>query len=179
MNVFIGCSSSNDIDKIYRDSAIEVSGYLASHGYNLVVGGVNGTMGVIKDIFIRNNQGVMVMSVSRYNDVEDNTLSIYNHNTVSDRKYSLISNSNLIIFLPGGFGTIDEIFTAIESKRAGEHNNSIILVNINNYYADLIKQLDKIYKESFAKKDDSKLYIIVDSVEDAIRYIESRDSSDS
>lgn len=57
-------------------------------------------------------------------------------------------------------------------------------IKINIYfwtipYADLIKQLDKIYKESFAKKDDSKLYVIVDSVEDAIRYIESRDSSDS
>ena len=179
MNVFIGCSSSNDIDKIYRDSAIEISKYLASHGYNLVVGGVNGTMGVIKDIFIRNNQAVMVMSVSGYNEVEDNTLSVYNHNTVRDRKYSLISNSNLIIFMPGGFGTLDEIFTATESKRAHEHNSPIILVNINNYYYDLIKQLDKIYREGFAKRDDSKLYVIVDSVEEAIRYIESRDSSDS
>ena len=55
----------------------------------------------------------------------------------------------------------------------------IILVNINNYYDDLIKQLDKIYREGFAKRDDSKLYVIVDSVEDTIRYIESRDSSDS
>ena len=53
---------------------------------------------------------------------------------VEEHRLASSTISNLIIFLPGGFGTIDEIFTSIESKRANEHDNDIIIVNFNNYY---------------------------------------------
>lgn len=175
MNVFIGCSSNN-INKIYIDTIKSIANYLACNNYNLVVGGINGVMGIVKDIFIQNKMDVMVMSVNSYHEVDDDTLSVYNHNTVSDRKYSIISNSNLIILMPGGFGTIDEIFTAIESKRAREHDNPIIMVNINNYYDDLIRQLDKIFKEGFANESDRNLYYVANSVDEVINYIEGSDS---
>ena len=79
---------------------------------------------------------------------------------------------NLIIFLPGGLGTIDEIFTSIESKRANEHDNDIIIVNFNNYYDDLIKQLNKMYKEKFADSYNKELYYIADNIDEVISYIE-------
>lgn len=172
MNVFIGCSGNN-VDKIYIDNAKSLATYLAVNNYNLVVGGINGVMGIIKDIFVHNKMDVIVMSVYGYHEVDDNSLIIYNHNTVSDRKTALISNSNLIIFMPGGLGTIDEIFTSIESKRAGEHNNPIIIININNYYDNLVEQLDKMFNEGFVNMNDKKLYFVAKCMDDVINYIES------
>ena len=172
MNVFIGCSSRENIPSVYKNSACKLAEYLSSKDYNLIVGGIDGIMGSIKDIFLKNKKDVIIMSVIGYYDVEDTTLKVYHYNNVSDRKYSLINNSNLIILLPGGLGTIDEIFTSIESKRANEHDNDIIIVNFNNYYDDLIKQLNKMYKEKFADSYNKELYYIADNIDEVIPYIE-------
>lgn len=171
MNVFIGCSSRDNLDNIYKDSAIEMAEYLSNKSYNLVCGGIDGIMKVVGDVFIKNKMNSMIMTVEKYQNIiaSDN---VYNHNTVRDRKYSLINNSDLIIFLPGGLGTFDEIFTAIESKRAGEHRLPIIILNINNYYEGIIKQLDRMYQDNFASESDNRYYYIANNIEDCIKYIE-------
>lgn len=172
MNVFIGGSSRDNIDYIFVKEAKKLATYLANNNYNLVSGSISGLMSYVNDIFISNNMNNMIMTVYSYQDIDINKDNVYNHNTIGDRKYSLINNSNLIAFLPGGLGTFDEIFTTIESKRAKEHNLPIIIININNYYDDLINQLNKMYNNNLADKKDSNYYHIANSVDDAIKYIE-------
>ena len=53
MNVFIGCSSRDNINNIYKESAIELATYLSNNNYNLVCGGIDGTMKILNDIFIK------------------------------------------------------------------------------------------------------------------------------
>ena len=171
MNVFIGCSSRANLDKIYINSASKLAEYLSNKTYNLVCGGNEGIMKLIRDIFIKNEMNTIIMSVDKYQKISFNN-NVYNHDTIGERKYSLINNSDLIIFLPGGLGTIDEIFTSIESKRAKEHNLPIIILNIHNYYEGIIKQLNRMYKDNFANTSDNKFYYIANNVEDAIKYIE-------
>lgn len=147
--------------------------YLASNHYNLITGACSGLISFLQNIFDEYGMDVIIMEVSCYK--KDNyKYKFYNHNTIGDRKYAIIYNSDLLIFLPGGIGTLDEIFTAIESRRALEHNKDIIIINSFGYYNDLITMLDTMYKNNFASDEFKNLYYIFDSADEAIKYIDSR-----
>lgn len=170
MKVFIGCSSRDKIDRIYIEQARCLADYLAKNNYDLLTGGAVGVMQVVIDSFKKNKRDITVMVVDGYQEVLDKSLRLYHYKRVGDRKYALINNANLAIFLPGGIGTYDEIFTAIESKRAREHDLNIIIVNINGYYDGIIKQLDRMYQEKFADYNNN-LYYISNDIDSAIKYI--------
>lgn len=170
MNVFIAGSSRDNLDSIYYEEASRLSKYLASHQYNLVMGCNKGILQKVALEFSKLDQGIMVMEADPYREIAYD-YPVYFHNTIADRKYGLVSNSDILIFLPGGIGSLDEFFTAIESKRAKEYNKEILVVNINHYYDDLFKMLDKMYQEGFADYIEN-LYSVFDNVDDAIGYIE-------
>lgn len=173
MNIFIGGSSRENIDNYYYQESIKIATYLSKKRYNLIVGCDVGLLEKVTNIFNKNNQDIMIMEADCYRKKNNSyNYPVYHHNTIAERKSSLISNSNLALFLPGGIGTFDEILTIIESKRAKEHDLLIVILNLNHYYDDLEKMLNKAYEENFADYDDN-LYKIIDNIEDTIAYIEN------
>lgn len=172
MNVFIGCSSRDDIDNIYKENAIQLANYLSRNHYDLICGGTHGVMKILQDIFTQNNRTTQLMGVNNYFKIDEKLPNAYNYDTIKERKHQLIQKANLILFLPGGFGTLDEIFTSIESKRAQEHNHPIVIININHYYDNLLKQLEIMYQEQFASNHDQSYYHITTNIEETIKYIE-------
>ena len=170
MNIFIGCSSSENIDKKYNEDAKKLAKHLVKNNHNLLIGGINGTMGTIIKTFNNNKDHISIYCVKDYYDNIENYHK-KTFNTVNERKNGIIKDGEIYLFLPGGIGTIDEIFSIIEAKRAKQHNNKIIIINTNNYYNNLIKMLDKIYKDKFSDISNKKIYIIVNRIEDAIKYI--------
>lgn len=171
MNVFIGCSSKENLDKIYIDSAIQLANYLSLNNYKLICGGFAGMMKTIQEVFQENKQEITIIGVKGYHDDEIRHIkNAYLCDNIKERKNTIIKKADAILCLPGGVGTLDELFTAIESKRAKEHNIPIIIVNINNYYTNLIKQLNTIYQEGFGSEEE-KNYDIANSIEDVIHYL--------
>ena len=75
------------------------------------------------------------------------------------------------LFMPGGIGTTYEILSSMETKRAGEHNNKIVIVNLFGYYNEFFKMLDEMYEKNFINESDKNMYKIVDTIEEAIDYI--------
>ena len=76
-----------------------------------------------------------------------------------------------MIFIPGGIGTIDELLTAIETRRNHEHDVPIIIINANNLLGHLLDMLNRIYDESFADSRNSKLYFVANTVEEAVNHL--------
>lgn len=172
MNIFIGCSSRDNIDNIYKESAIKLANFLSLNNHNLICGGADGVMKILKDIFDKNDRKVYLMGVETYYKIDELLPNSSNYNSIKERKFNLINKADIIIFLPGGIGSIDELFTALESKRAMEHNKPIIIANINNYYDNLLKQLEIMYNENFASISDKEYYYIANTIEEIINYIE-------
>ena len=83
----------------------------------------------------------------------------------------MIKNSDALVFLPGGLGTIYELFTAIETKRSHEHDKPIILYNSCNYFDRLISLLEKMYDENFTAQKSASLYYIAETAEETLDYI--------
>ncbi len=170
MNIFIGCSASLNIDKKYHDESKKYLDYLFKENNNDLVFGSckKGLMGLSYEIAKANNKEVTAINLSHYkedlNDIECNT--VIEKETVSQRIQSIIENSDVFIFLPGGIGSINELFMFIESKRCHENTKPIIICNINNHYDTLIKLLEELSIKSFSYPKDKELYIVINSLEE-------------
>ena len=148
MNICIFCSANSNIPTEYFERTSELGTWMGANGHTLVFGGCNlglmecvakavheakgMTVGVVPTIVEKGGK------VSEYVDVKilcDN---------LSDRKDLMIERSDVIIALPGGVGTLDEIFTVLAAASIGYHNKRVILYNIGGFWDSLIAMLDDL-----------------------------------
>lgn len=162
-NVLIGGSSSSNLDKVYCDEAYLIGDYLAKKGYSLVCGCVCGLMNSVSLAFKNNGKDVQIMETK--NDLVDYyPYPMQLFPSVCDRKKALYNNVSLAVFLPGGIGTFDELFGAIEANRCQDISYPVIIVNINHYYDNLLSMLETMYNASFANEEKRSLYSVVNNV---------------
>ena len=173
MKIFIGCSASDDLPKEYlTDCENYVSELLKNN--DLLFGASNhGLMGLSYNLALKSKREIIGICPKVYKD-NFKTLNCNKEiltNSISERTENLIKESDALIFLPGGVGTIYEFFTALESKRANEFDKPIILYNSCNYYDKLLSLFDTIYEERFNSKTLMNLYHVSNSIEDTLEYL--------
>ena len=178
MKVFVGCASRNTDVEEYNDLAKKIANYIVKGNHSYVFGGCNnGLMGVSYKIVNSSDGSTIAEGVKAYEDEitsliansSNPNLKTNIHNTVNERTNAVFKNSDVIIFITGGIGSIYELMSAIETKRAGEHNNPIFIINVNGYYDNLIRMLEKTYKEGFASLSNKEVYNICYSFEELER----------
>lgn len=175
MKIFIGCSASKDISNIYFEK-IEILLNKILKENDLVFGACNsGLMEISHKIAKKNNREIIGVCPKRYKDdfkdLSCNTEIITKN--ITERIDKLIIESDLLLFLPGGIGTINELFTAIECKRCHEFDKPIVIYNLNGFYDKILEFLDKIYEEKFARIIDKELYFISSNEKEIIKYIKN------
>lgn len=164
MNIFIGCSSKNEISENYFKISQEILNIISQNN-NLVFGvSHNGIMGQSYQVFKKNNRKVIGITNDTYKE-EFKLIPCdeeYVVNSTLDRTKKIIDYSDMFLFLPGGLGTYAEIFQIYEELRTYNINKPIIIYNYNNYYNDIINILDKLTKEHFMDKEILKYITITD-----------------
>ena len=152
MNIAVCCSSSNDINRKYLESSKRLLQLIFKGNNNLVFGAMDsGIMGIAYRVAKQNNRKVIGIAPEIYKedfkelDCDKEILT----KDVNDRTDELINNSDILIFLPGGIGTLYELMTAIEMKRSKEFDKPIILYNNTGFFDDIIHMLDKTYAQNF------------------------------
>jgi len=174
LKIFVGCSSSSNIPNQYRDDCKILLNELFKEENDLVFGAYNsGIMGDSYNSALNNGRNIIGICPEAYkDDFKDlKCTSEITTKTVSERTDKLINESEVLLFLPGGIGTIYELFNSIESKRCHEHDRAIIIYNSCNYYDDLFAFLDKLYGERFANDYVKQNYFISSSKDEIISYI--------
>jgi uncharacterized protein (TIGR00730 family) len=91
--------------------------------------------------------------------------------TMHMRKHGMMMNSDGIIALPGGTGTLEELLEAITWKRLGIISIPILIINIDGFYDPLVKLFDNMFQEHFMNIDKDKYWIIVNTVDEAIEQL--------
>lgn len=173
MDIFIGCSSSNDIPKEYFEDCKKLLEEIIKEN-NLIFGACNsGLMGLAYNEALKSNKKIVGICPEAYKDDFKSLKCDAKVVTkaVSTRTDALIMLSDILLFLPGGIGTIYELFTAIESKRCHEFNKPIIIYNSNGYYDKLLEFLDKMYNEKFSNLKDKNNYLVTEKVSLILDYI--------
>ena len=169
--IFVGCSAYDTIDTKYFDEAKKVAELLVTKDLELVFGSYNkGLMGVMYHTFKEHNKsitGICAKCFEKfYNSVDCNRKLV-------DTTYEQLiefSLSDIILYLPGGYGTFNELFYLINSYALREIDGKIIIYNMHHYFDNVIGILDKIKSEKFASIFD--FVTIVDNVDDLNKVLE-------
>src|SRR5215471_12521208 len=162
------CGSSREVDKPYRDAASELGTCLAAAGIGLVYGGGRvGLMGLLADAVLAGDGEVIGIIPSRLSDAElahPGATELVVVETMHDRKRLMAENADAFAILPGGIGTLDEMFETVSWKQLSLHDKPILLVDIDGYWAPLRALLDHIVAEGFARPQTFALLQIVPTV---------------
>lgn len=156
MNVAILSSSSDKIDDYYRSIARSVSKELAGDGYNLVFGGsCNSMMGICYDEFVRQGREVFAFTTEKYADqlVDLKSARHFIKESTFDMKKGIYNNSDLIVVLPGGIGTLSELLSFIEENRSGNKQVPIEVYDENGYYKEMFLRMAKGVIDGFIGDD--------------------------
>lgn len=175
MNLLIGCSSRDDIPKKYKKDCTNYLEVLLKDN-NLIFGAcANGLMGISYQVAKQNNNKVTAITPKIFQDDLKKLVDVKEviTSTISRRTDSLFKKSDAFIFLPGGVGTIYELFSAIEFKRSGEFDKPIIIYNSHGYYDNLLAFLELTYQEKFTKEEVKRCYHISTSYNDTLEYLKN------
>ena len=173
MKIFVGSASRNTEVEAYNKIAEDIAKYIVEGNHTYVFGGCNhGLMGIIYTYVSEHDCDIIAAGVDCYKDEiiylqqNDSKVQASIANTVNERKNNVVKASDVLIFIPGGIGTFDEMFASIETRRAGEHNKPIFIVNINGYYDELLAMFEKMYAVGFASESNREEYTICTSFEE-------------
>ena len=176
-SITVFCGSSMGENELYELKAGELGHSLAEEKITLVYGGSNnGLMGVVADAAIKNNGKVIGVLPGFLKDMEiahDDLDELIIVDSMHERKTKMNDLCEGVIALPGGFGTIDELFEMLTWGQLGLHKKPIAILNINGYYDSLIQLVMDMQNSGFIKQSSRDILIVSDNVNDLLAQMRS------
>ncbi len=152
-SVAVFCGSKPGNNSLYVRHAEELGLLLAQKNIQLVYGGgKNGLMGIVADAVLKNKGKVTGVLPSLLSDKEhqhDALTTLHIVETMHERKKMMYELCDAAIILPGGYGTMDELFEMITWNQLSIHDKTIVLLNSDGYYDSLIAHLEQMQQEGF------------------------------
>ena len=155
MKIAVFCSANSDIGTGYFETAAKLGRWIGGNGHTLVFGGCNlglmecvakavrgaggRTVGVVPAIIERGGKASPSMDVCIPCD------------NLSDRKDLMLAQCDAAVALPGGLGTLDEVFTMAASATIGYHHKPIIVLNDGGFYDSLVALLDDLQRKGVVR----------------------------
>lgn len=172
MRVCVYCASSPHADPAYRKAATDLGGLLAGAGCTIVYGGGGtGSMAALADGALAAD-GQVIGVIPRFMiEVEWQHPGVANMEIVEDmreRKHRLLSGSDAVVALPGGSGTLEELFEALTLKRLALYAGPIILLNTLGFYTPLQRFMEQVIEARFMTADHGKLWTLVDQPDEVL-----------
>jgi len=175
-SICIYCGSSPGRLDAYAAAAIAVAEALVSRNIRLVYGGASiGIMGLVADQVLKLGGqvvGVIPKGLAHKEVAHQQLTELHITQSMHERKMRMAELADGFIALPGGIGTLEELFEIWTWAQLGIHNKPCGLLNVEGYYDSLIGFLDHVLAEQFVKKHHHEL-LMVDSNPDRLleRYL--------
>ena len=175
LKVCVYCASSKKCDPVYLDAAERLCRHLARHQVTMIYGGGGGgamarlaegalgaggrVIGIIPRFMVELEWGHKQLTEMRM--VED----------MRERKHLMLEGSDAVVALPGGCGTLEELFEAITLKRVGQYLGPIVLVNTRGFYDRVVAALDHCIAENFMDTRHRNIWTVVNEPEEVLSAI--------
>ena len=175
MKICVFCSANQQIDPDFFRETEKLGVWAAKNGHSIVYGGVicglmecvakatktagGHTIGIIPRIIEKNGR------ISEY--VDDRLLC----DNLSERKQLMADESDMFIALPGGIGTLDEVFTIAAAATIGYHHKRVILYNMKGFWNSLIAMMDDLQRRGVIRQQWQDWIAVADSLDDIERLL--------
>ncbi len=168
------CGSKNGANEIYAQHAAALGKLMADKNIRLVYGGGSaGIMGVIADSVMAaggNVTGFIPKLLLEWEVQHRGITELIICDDMHERKKRIYAISDAAIILPGGFGTLDELFEIVTWNQLTIHDKHIFILNSNGFYNHLIQHIELMKQEGFLYEDAIKKITIIDDPADLLQY---------
>ncbi len=179
MRVCVFCGSSPGKGPAYQDAARRVGAVFAERGIELVYGGASvGTMGVLADAVLDGGgkvHGVIPQSLVDREVAHAGLTSLKVVADLHERKAAMSELADGYLTLPGGAGTLEELFEVFTWAQLGLHSKPIALLDVGGYYQPMLRFLENMSAEGFLADDFRRMLIVTTEVTEALdRFVDYR-----
>ena len=176
MNICVFCSANERLDADFYAMAEALGRWIAAEGHTLVFGGNDS--GLMHSVSLGAHEGggrvVGVVprlieqrgKLSPYLDVHIPT------ETLSDRKDLMELRSDAFVVLPGGIGTLDELFSMASAQGLGYHSKPIILYNMKGFWDSLIRMMDDLEAKGVIRGHWRESLLVAQSLDDVGEFLQ-------
>ena len=156
-SVAVYCGSSAGANPVYREQAALMGQTLAEAGLTLVYGGGRvGLMGAIADAVLAAGGRVIGVIPGFLDDKElahKGCTELHVVATMHERKLLMADRADAFIALPGGYGTLEELFEVLTWGQLGLHRKPVALLNVDGYYDHLLLALDRMRDDQLLRAE--------------------------
>jgi uncharacterized protein (TIGR00730 family) len=166
-SIVVYCGANKGNLPVFEQAARETGTLLAQNKIKIVYGGGSvGLMGVLADAALEHGGEITGIITHQLNDLELGHPGVEDMRvveTMSERRVHLLRDTDGVITMPGGYGSMDELFEALTLAQLDQYEKPIGLLNTNHYYDPLLLMLDQMVKYGFLKQDNRHLLLVADT----------------
>lgn len=172
-NIAVFCGSSRGRNPIYSEISKELARYFVKHDYTMINGGGSiGLMGIMADEMIKYNGksiGVIPLHLKNLEVAHQGMTEMIVTHDMASRMKVIMEIADAYITLPGGFGTLDELFEVLTLSQLNIHNNPVGLLNINEFFNPVLEMFDTMNNEGYLSDFSKDLLLVDDDIESLMR----------
>lgn len=176
MKIAVFCSANEHIDPDFFSLTEEFGKWMAQNHHDLIFGGTNqGLMNCIaKAVHQEGGRviGVVPSLVEKGGRMSDYIDVHYPTDNLSDRKDLMINQCNIVVALPGGVGSLDEIFSVAASNSIGYHSKKVILYNMKGFWNALIALMDDLDSKGMIRGNWHNMIEIANNIDELTQLIQ-------
>lgn len=182
MNICVYGASGDKIDRSYIDTVEKMGLEMARRGHSLVFGGgAEGLMGAAARGMTLGGGEIIGVAPTFFNVdgvLYDKCTEFIYTETMRERKQTMEDKSDAFIMTPGGIGTFEEFFEILTLKQLCRHKKAIAVLNLNDYFGDIVRLMERAEREGFLKDETLNLYRFFTDYNELLDYIESYKPND-
>ncbi len=176
-SIVVFCGSSEGCDPLILEAAALLGSTLAKSGIRLIYGGARiGVMGTLAQNALDNAGeviGVIPEFLMRKEVFHSGLSELIVTDNMHERKLKMHELSDGIITLPGGYGTLEELFEMITWGQLGLHQKPIGILNTNGFYNDLLSLLKKMVSLHFLRQENYDMLLVDSDVNRLLRKMDN------
>lgn len=162
------CGARNEVAAAHLEMGTKVGEAIAQSNLRLVFGGANcGMMGAVANAAMQNNGeviGVFPHHLRTHEAEHKGITETIIVGSMHERKKLMFDLSDMFVILPGGFGTMDEMFEILTWRQIGLHQKPVFIFNHQGYWNPLIVMMEHIIEQQFARPINREFYQIFDTL---------------
>ena len=177
-NICVNCGSNTGTRPEYLKAAVDLGRYMAENHIGLVYGGAGvGLMGAVASSAMEKGGNVIGVIPESFADRvgHENLTELHIVSTMHERKTLMFDLSDGFIALPGGMGTIEEVFEILTWAQLGFHTKPCGLLNICGYYDNILAFLDNAVEQQFVRQEHKDMLLVDVDPESLINRFKSYD----
>ncbi|MBK6267349.1 TIGR00730 family Rossman fold protein [Marivirga sp. S37H4] len=176
-NITVFCASSPGIDLKFMSQANLLGKTLAVQNIGLVYGGAKvGLMGSVAEGVLNNGGrviGVLPTFLRSKEIAHEDLTELILVESMHERKTKMNELCDGVIALPGGFGTLEELFEMLTWAQLGLHQKPIALLNFDGFYDSLIEMIQSMVDKGFLKEINQKMLLVSENIDDLLQKMDS------